>query len=166
LNAGAGANAVTINDVSGAGTGGLIVYAGGSSYTTAEFTVTGAGNVTAAGFLDGKTHAGTGTMTLVAGAAAGSGATAVCAASHVCDGVSGTVTLTTGSSPTASGTLATLTFPSSRTNAGNCVVGVQSGTALVTSVTWSESTTAVTLAANAALTASTAYSVRYWCGGN
>jgi hypothetical protein len=37
---------------------------------------------------------------------------------------------------------------------------------LISSVGWSESTTAVTLTANAALTASTAYSVRYWCGGN
>jgi hypothetical protein len=37
---------------------------------------------------------------------------------------------------------------------------------LVTSITWSESTTALTLTANTALTASTAYQIRYWCGGN
>lgn len=167
LNAGSGAFAVGINNTSGSGTGGLIVYGGGTSnFNTAEFTVTGSGNVTAAGFLDGKTVAGTGTMTLVTGAAAGTSATIVCASGHVCDGVSGTVTLTTGTSP-AMGTLATLSFPNTRTNSANCVVGVQaSGTGLLNSVDWSESTTALTLTANAALTASTAYSVRYWCGGN
>jgi hypothetical protein len=105
-------------------------------------------------------------MTMVAGSAAGTGATMACTANHVCDGVSGTVTLTTGTSP-ATGTLGTLTFPNSHANQANCVVNVQlSGTGLISSVGWSESTTAVTLTANAALTAGAAYSVRYWCGGN
>ena len=166
LNAGAGANAVAINNPSGSGTGGLIVYGGGGSSSTAELTVTGGGNVTANGFLSGKFAMGSGTMTMAAGSAAGTGATMACTASHVCDGVSGTVTLTTGTSP-ATGTLGTLTFPNTHTNQANCVVSVQlGGTGLVGSVGWSESTTAVTLAANVALTASTAYSVRYWCGGN
>jgi hypothetical protein len=167
LNAGAGANAVAINNTSGSGTGGLIVYGGGTSnYSTAELTVTGSGNVTANGFLSGKFAMGSGTMTMAAGSAAGSGATMVCATSHVCDGVSGTVTLTTGTSP-ATGTLGTLTFPNTHTNQANCLASVQlSGAGLISSVGWSESTTAVTLTANAALTASTAYSVRYWCGGN
>ena len=166
LNAGAGANAVAINNTSGSGTGGLIVYGGGSSSSTAELTVTGGGNVTANGFLSGKFAMGSGTMTMAAGSAAGTGATMACTASHVCDGVSGTATLTTGTSP-ATGTLGTLTFPNTHSNQANCVASVQlSGTGLISSVGWSESTTAVTLAANAALAASTAYSVRYWCGGN
>jgi hypothetical protein len=166
LDAGAGANAVAINNTSGSGTGGLIVYGGGSSSSTAELTVTGGGNVTANGFLSGKFAMGSGTMTMAAGSAAGSGATMACTTSHVCDGVSGTVTLTTGSSP-ATGTLGTLTFPNTHTNQANCMVSVQlSGTGLISSVGWSESTTAVTLTANAALTAGTAYSARYWCGGN
>jgi hypothetical protein len=166
LNAGAGANAVAINNTSGSGTGGLIVYGGGSSYATAELTVTGSGNVTANGFLSGKFAMGLGTMTMAAGSAAGTGATLACAASHVCDGVSGTATLTTGTSP-ATGTVGTLTFPNTHTNQANCVVSVQlSGAGLISSVGWSESTTAVTLTANAALAASTAYSVRYWCGGD
>ena len=164
LNAGTGANAVAVNNTSGAGTGGLIVYGGGSSSSTAELTVTGGGNVTANGFLSVKFAMGSGTMTMAAGSAAGTGATMACAASHLCDGVSGAVTLTTGTSP-ATGTLATLTFPSTRTNQANCVVSVQGSTGLVTSVGWSESATALTLTGNAALTASTAYSVRYWCGG-
>jgi hypothetical protein len=167
LNAGTGSNVVGINNTSGSGSGGLIVYGGGTSnYATAELTVTGSGNVTANGFLSGKFAMGSGSMTFSPGSAAGTGATLACAASHVCDGVSGTVTLTTGTGP-ATGTLGTLSFPSSHTNQANCVVSVQlSGTGLISSVGWSESTTAVTLTGNAALTASTAYSVRYWCGGN
>ena len=166
LNAGAGANAVAVNNTSGSGTGGLIVYGGGSSSSTAELTVTGSGNVTANGFVAGKYALGTGTMGLATGAAAGTSPTIACATSHVCDGVSGTVTLTTGTSPTT-GTLATLTFPSAHTNQANCVVSLQlSGTGLISNVGWSESTTALTLTANGALTASTAYSARYWCGGN
>ena len=90
----------------------------------------------------------------------------VCASVHVCDGVSGTVTLTTGTGPTV-GSLGTLSFPNSHSNDANCVVSVQlAGTGLVSSVGWSESTTSLALTANAVLGAGTAYSVRYWCGGN
>ena len=45
-------------------------------------------------------------------------------------------------------------------------VHVLSATAQIVTVTWSESASVVTLTANAALTASTAYTVKYWCGGN
>jgi hypothetical protein len=165
LNAGAGANAAVVNGSTGSGTGGLLVENGGSS-PAAVLTVTGGGNTTATGFLSGKFLMGTGTMTLTAGAASGTGPTIACVSSHVCDGVSGTVTLTTGTS-TTTGTLATLGFPNTHTNQANCVVSpTLSGTGLVTSITWSESTTALTLTANTALTASTAYQIRYWCGGN
>lgn len=166
LNSGAGSNAVAINNTSGSGTGGFIVYEGGTNFNTAAFTVTSSGNTTATGFLSGKFMMGTGTMTLTAGSAAGTSPTIACATSHVCDGVSGTVSLTIGSSPTT-GTLATLGFPNTHTNQANCVVTpTLSGAGLVTSITWSESTTAVTLTANTAPAASTAYQIRYWCGGN
>ena len=164
INAGAGANAVVINNTSGSGTGGLIVYEGGSNYSTAALQVSGSGNTTATGYLQGKFMMGTGTMGVAAGAAAGSSPTIACATSHTCDGVSGTVTLTTGTSPTT-GTLATLSFPNTHTNQANCMVTTLSATAQITSTTWTESTTAVTITANAALTASTAYTVKYWCGG-
>jgi hypothetical protein len=60
-----------------------------------------------------------------------------------------------------------LGFPNTHTNNANCVVTpTLSGTGLVTTITWSESTTNLTLTANTALTASTAYQIRYWCGGN
>jgi hypothetical protein len=164
INAGAGANAVVINNTSGSGTGGFIVYEGGSNYGTAALQVSGSGNTTATGYLQGKFMMGTGTMGAAAGAAAGSGPTIACAASHTCDGVSGTVTLTTGTSPTT-GTLATLSFPNTHTNQANCMVTTLSATGMVTSDTWTESTTAITITANAALTASTAYTIKYWCGG-
>ena len=160
-----GTGYVSVNRESGSGTGGFLVFSGGSS-PTAELTVTASGNVTANGFLSGKFAMGSGTLTMSPGAGAGTGATMACSASHVCDGLSGTVTLTTGTGP-ATGTLGTLSFPNTHSNQANCMVAVQSSsTGLIGSVGWSESTTAVTLTANAALTASTAYSVRYWCGGN
>jgi len=165
LNTGAGNYAVVINGTTGSGTGGMLVENGGSS-PSAVLTVTGSGNTTATGFIAGRFMIGTGTMGLATGAAAGTSPTIACATSHVCDGVSGTVTLTTGTSPTT-GTLATLTFPNTHTNMANCIVNVlQSGVGQVSTATWSESTTALTVTANAALTASTAYSVKYWCGGN
>jgi hypothetical protein len=49
LNAGAGANAVVVNNTSGSGTGGFIVYEGGTNNSTAAFTVGGTGNITALG---------------------------------------------------------------------------------------------------------------------
>ena len=163
INAGAGANAVAINNTSGSGTSGFIVYEGGSNNSTAAFQVSGSGNTTATGYLQGKFIMGSGTMGVAAGAAAGSSPTIACATSHVCDGVSGTVTLTTGTSPTT-GTLATLNFPNTHTNQANCMVSTLSATGMITSNTWAESTTAITITANTALTASTAYTVKYWCG--
>jgi hypothetical protein len=165
INSGAGANAVLINSSTSSGTGGFAVESGGSS-PAAVLSVTGSGNTTATGFVSGKFMMGSGTMSLGTGAAAGTGPAIACASGHVCDGVSGTVTLTTGTS-TTTGTLATLSFPNTHTNSANCVVDVlQSGVGRVTTATWTESTTAVTLTANTALTASTAYTVKYWCGGN
>jgi len=154
-----------INGSTGSGTGGLLVESGGSS-PAAVLTVTSSGNSTATGFVAGKFMMGSGTMGLGAGAAAGTGPAIACASSHICDGVSGTVTLTTGTS-TTTGTLATLSFPNTHSNSANCVVTpTLSGAGLVATISWSESTTALTLTANAALTASTAYQIRYWCGGN
>jgi hypothetical protein len=165
INAGAGGNPAVVNGSTGSGTGGLLVESGGSS-PAAVLTVSGSGNTTATGFVSGKFMIGSGTMTLTAGAAAGTGPTIACVSGHLCDGVTGTVILTTGTSP-ATGTLATLGFPNTHNNQANCVVmPTLSGTGLVTTLTWSESTTALTVTANAALAASTAYQIRYWCGGN
>ena len=45
------------------------------------------------------------------------------------------------------------------------MVTTLSATGMITSDTWTESTTAITITANTALTASTAYTIKYWCGG-
>ncbi len=164
INAGSGAYAVCLNCAASSGTSGLLVQNGASSPSTV-LTVTGSGNTTALGFVSGKFFMGSGAMTWSAGAAAGTSPSIACASNHACDGVSGTVTLTTGTSPTT-GTLATLTFPSTHTNYANCMVTTESASAVVTTNTWTESTTAITITANTALTASTAYTVKYWCGGN
>jgi len=164
INAGSGAYAVCLNCAASSGTSGLLVQNGASSPSTV-LTVTGAGNTTATGFVSGKFFMGSGAMTLATGAAAGTSPSIACTTSHVCDGVSGTVTLTTGTSP-ATGTLATLTFPSTHTNYANCMVTTESASAVITTNTWTESTTAITITGNAALAASTAYTVKYWCGGN
>jgi hypothetical protein len=164
INAGNGAYAVCLNCAASSGTSGLLVQNGASSPATV-LTVSGSGNTTATGYVSGKFFMGSGTMTLASGAAAGTSPSIACTTSHVCDGVSGTVTLTTGTSPTT-GTLATLTFPSAHTNYANCMVSTESASAVITTNTWTESTTAVTITANTALTASTAYTVKYWCGGN
>jgi hypothetical protein len=165
LNSGAGSNALVINGTTNSGTGGFLVESGGSSPASA-LAVTSSGNTTASGFVSGKFMIGQGTMSLTAGAASGTSPTIACTTSHICDGVSGTVTLTTGTGPTT-GTLATFSFPNTHTNQANCVVApTLGGTGLVTTITWSESTTALTLTANTALAASTAYQIRYWCGGN
>jgi hypothetical protein len=164
LNAGSGAYAVCLNCAANSGTGGLLVQNGASSPSTV-LTVTGSGNTTATGFVSGRFFMGTSTMTLTAGAAAGSSPSIACASGHVCDGVSGTVTLTTGTSPTT-GTLATLTFPNTHTNNANCLVSTQSASATITTNNWTESTTAITITASTALAASTPYTMRYWCGGN
>ena len=164
INAGNGAYAVCLNCAASSGTSGLLVENGASSPATV-LTVTGSGNTTATGYVSGKFFMGSGTMTLATGAAAGTSPSMACTTSHVCDGVSGTVTLTTGTSPTT-GTLATLTFPSAHTNYANCMVTTESASAVITTNTWTENTTAVTITANTALTASTAYTVKYWCGGN
>ena len=49
---------------------------------------------------------------------------------------------------------------------GAAVVTTEGAGAVLTTDTWTESTTAITITANTALTASTAYTVKYWCGGN
>jgi hypothetical protein len=164
INAGSGAYEVCLNCAANSGTAGLVLQNGASSPSTV-LTVTGSGNTTATGFVSGKFFIGSGAMTLAAGAAAGSSPSIACATSHVCDGVSGTVTLTTGTSPTT-GTLATISFPNTHTNYANCILTTEAASAVIMSNTWAESTTAITITANTALTASTAYSLKYWCGGN
>lgn len=106
-------------------------------------------------------------ITLGSGSQVGAGATAVCATSHVCDSLSGEVTLTTGTGTLAAGLVFTVVFADTRSNIPNCVVGnfMKAGPVFGVSVAWTETTSTVAVTSASALAASTAYNVDYVCGG-
>jgi hypothetical protein len=109
-------------------------------------------------------HAGTGTATFAPQTGAGSGATAVCATSHVCDSFSGEVTLKSGTIP-AIGSDLIITLPITRTNQPNCAVELKGGT-LFLGDTKTTTTSTITISTGAALAAATDYTINYVCGGN
>jgi len=159
----AGSNAVVVNDSTGSGTGGLIVYGGGAS-PTAALTVTSSGNTTAAGFVSGKFYTGNAAMTTTAGAGAGTSPTITCATN--CTGAQGTYTITVGTSPSA-GTLVTLNFPNTHTNTADCVGNLYlPGSGQVAN--WEPVAGVSNLGVKidgSALTAGSQYKFTYWCGG-
>jgi hypothetical protein len=107
-------------------------------------------------------YAGTGTATFALGSTShvGTGATVICQTGHVCDSASGTLLLTTGTGTLSAGDVVTVTLPVTRTNYVNC--GTSGGVLYAHNFTAST----LTLASTSALTASTAYQIAYWCGGN
>lgn len=122
-------------------------------------------NVTALGVTSALSYAGNGTATFAPQVGAGTGATAVCATSHICDSVSGEVTLTAGSVGTpATGAQLIITTSATRTNQPNCAVDIEGGTTFL-GVTHSATTTTLTVSAGVALVFGTAYEVTYNCGG-
>lgn len=96
--------------------------------------------------------------------AAGTGATASCASSHVCDQFSGEIALTTGTGPTP-GPQVTVTFGVTRTNTPNCVVTVQGGTTFLAPGT-SLTTSTLTFTVGAPPSSAANYTLDYVCGGN
>lgn len=104
--------------------------------------------------------------TIAAGASGqvGTGATVACATSHVCDQISGEITLTTGTGSLSAGTIATITFPVTRTNMPNCITRIVGGTTYL-GEGGVENTSGVTFSAAVALSASTTYTLKYICGG-
>ncbi len=104
---------------------------------------------------------GGGTASFAVGSAAGAGATASCAPSHVCDSQSGTVALTLGKG-TSAGSLLTITFPRTRTNQPNCALsGVNGG-----EVGPTYTTSSMTLTASAAQKPNAVLTIGYFCGGD
>lgn len=106
---------------------------------------------------------------ITAGATAqiGAGGTVVCAASHVCDSVSGELTVTTGTGSFSAGTIFTVNFADTRTHIPNCAVGsfgIGSGGTSVNSRTLTETTSS--LAVQSTLAASTTYAIDYVCMGD
>jgi hypothetical protein len=112
--------------------------------------------------------AGTGGgATITAGAAAqiGTGGTAVCATSHLCDSLSGEITLTTGTGALSAGTLITATFSGvTRANPPNCLITQQGGSTAIS--TYAKSATSTVLTISGLATASQTYILDYGCEGN
>lgn len=110
--------------------------------------------------------------TLAGGAGAGTGATVVCATSHACADLSGTLLVTTAGTPTASAPIFTVVFgsPYLPTNlAPNCVVhngNVNAASATGTYVGTANASGVITMtvtAGSTALTTGTAYQFVYVC---
>jgi hypothetical protein len=123
------------------------------------------GNLTLAGNSKAASFAGTGVATFAAGTSPG---TPVCATSHVCDSVSGTVSFTMGTS-TATGILLTVTTSTTRANQPNCrgdaYLAASPYTALPVRLTYTPST--IVFNVGIAPTASAAYELVYsGCGGS
>lgn len=113
--------------------------------------------------------AGLQTATFATGAGAGTTpGTPACTASHICDSISGSIGLTTGTATPTTGIVLTVTTGVTRTNLPNCVAFANLTASPFTQVTIYPSYTTTTVVLNAtgtALTASTAYTLRYFCGG-
>lgn len=115
--------------------------------------------------------AGLGTATLVLGAAAGTGPSAVtCVSGVVCDSFSGTFAFTTGTGA-AAGALGTITLPGTRTNVPTCLVralsvsGALSTLGEYTSPANSSGTVTLPITTTGNPTSSNAYRVWYGCFG-
>lgn len=157
LSAGTGSSIAQFFKISSVSTtGGSFLFQVGSLWQVNS--VTGATNL--------PSLSGSGTATFAAQAGAGTGATAVCATSHVCDSLSGEVILTSGSVGTPStGSQLIITLPVTRTNQPNCTVEAYGGTTFL-GITKSQTTSTITISAGVALTFATAYTINYVCGGN
>lgn len=123
------------------------------------------------GVAKATTLAGLAITSITAGATAqiGTGGAAVCATSHVCDSLSGEITLTTGTGSLTAGTLFMVNFANTRTNIPNCVVVGRLATAGVGSQTLLMTPTTGTLAvasATSGLAASTVFTYDYICSGS
>ena len=147
--------------------GGVMGIFSGNAFTfNNSINVTGYGAFST--YVSAEFFAGLGAATFATGAAAGTGATASCLTTttpnHYCTSVNGTVSLTTGTSPTT-GTLMTVTLPYTRSGSADCNLSMMSSTGLVTSYTWAETASTIVITATTALSTSTNYLVKYVCGG-
>ncbi len=127
-----------------------IDYSGNLTAKSATFT----GTLTMNGHI--ITANSSGSTTIVAGANAGTGATASISGNDT----SGTITVNTGTSPSA-GTLATITFISAYGAAPNVVLTPKGNAAATLQYNYGSSTTSFTLNSGTAPAASTAYTYSY-----
>jgi hypothetical protein len=155
--------------------GGVSVFSiasNGTVVSASEFqssSSTNPGFLATAGAIEGKAFGGYANATIAAGAAAGSSPTIACATSHVCSFPNGTISLTTGSS-TTTGALLTIGTSLTHTNLPDCQASIVLAASPYTATSnylfsYSPTSPQATLNVGTALTASTAYTVTYWCPG-
>ena len=89
---------------------------------------------------------------------------AACASGHICDSISGEVILTTGTGSIVTGQLL-IAFGLTRTNKPNCDVSAFKAGTNIDNDGGVETVSSLTITAKAALANSTAYAVKYVCGG-
>jgi hypothetical protein len=141
-----------------------------NALSTLSFTSSGL-----AVFLSGTTsslgYAGNGSATLTLGSSTivGTGATVACTSGHSCDQFSGDITLVTGTTPTASGAIVTVTFLTPRSSTPNCTTSAfnQTGNLAVTTVfpITTNDTLVFSNGTGAPATASSTFRFIYVCGG-
>lgn len=95
----------------------------------------------------------------------GVGASIVTAGFHLCDNISGTFTLTTGTGGLSPGLVLTVTFSNTRANYPSACVDFTGGTTFL-APSHAETTTTLAISVGVALAASTTYTISYICGGN
>jgi hypothetical protein len=144
------ANATTVN-----ATTGNITTVNGS---TGNLTTVNASNVTASTCVQAGSFAGEGTATVTAGSTTVTGTSPSLAVYG--SGLSGEIDFTVGSSPTASGVIATITFPTTYPSTPKAII-VANGTNSPTGLSWTTSTTGMTISCTSKMTAGTFYKLEY-----
>jgi hypothetical protein len=121
------------------------------------------GHVTQTSALSGS---GTATFTLGGSTIVGSGATAVCTTSHVCDSISGSVTIVTGSGVSTTGTALTVNLPVTRGSMPNCTIYSQNdNTGAPATLSAYTTVSSIVFTSTANLASTNGYHVSYVCGG-
>ena len=113
-------------------------------------------------------YAGTGSVNFTLGASTmvGTGANVSCATNYVCDSVFGTLTLNTGTSITLAGQVLIVNTGYYRQNYMTCMIQLfATGDTTAHSPTWTENQYHWVLVVQTALSSSTAYTIKYHCGG-
>jgi hypothetical protein len=170
---------VAVSGGAGSGWGASLATAGSSGVLPETDYISGlylpltggtlSGGLTVGGTGSGIAGVGTTTATLGATAQVGTGATIGCFTGQICDSLSGMLQFTMGTGSISTGTVVTLTLPSSRATPPNCAWNWADFTGAYSPVTMKafSATGTITLvwSSSAALPASRSYFIYYVCGG-
>jgi hypothetical protein len=168
----------TLHAISGLITGlgsGVVCASGTTTYVAYGFNMAPITNCTLVSGYQGPTtflgkvtssvYAGTSTnFSCTPGAAAGTGATCVCATNHTCTTNSGVLTLATGTATTTGTEITVVLYGSAQTSYPNCSAEVNAPTALGSTDYTVETSTGFTRYSFGAPSASTTYTIHYQCG--